>query len=350
MPTVSQITATTISTLAMFVLLNAQGQSTAERIKQNARWKAENKTQEKVDDAIDKLLDGKLFKKKDKNKTQDAEEEPANNKRITRGSATTYDPYNVSTDNAGNTDYSAYKNFDFVPAENILFFEDFADGLIQWNVNEWDVWEDVPKAAVVKLKDYPNPWYYMPRKGHSQHKSAVALPEHFTLEYDIYADADNMNEHEGGLLNIFVKRNGLNLDEFSYHFDQTPQLQIDIHPSLSTLYISAHREYGYERGIDNTRIIFEALKKEFWHVNKIHRVSIWRNGTHVKVYINQDKVMDLPNALPAGETYTMLMSNNTNGHGILVSNIPLAGGAPQPAAAIKDKNTFTTQNIYFNTN
>jgi hypothetical protein len=37
-----------------------------ERVKNNARWKTENKANEKVDKAIDDVLEGRIFKKKEK--------------------------------------------------------------------------------------------------------------------------------------------------------------------------------------------------------------------------------------------------------------------------------------------
>lgn len=331
----------------------AMAQSTGNRIKENAKWKTENKANEKVDRAIDNVLEGNIFRKKDKSDRQTNGQDAENNGstgNASSGSTSAYDPYHTKTDKEGNTDYTGYKNFDFIPGENILFFDDFASGLNQWNVVEWDAWEEHPKGKVVKLSNFQDQWYFMPRKGTSQHKSLVDLPQSFTLEYDMYIDEEKMSEHEGGLLNIFVKSAGLNINEYSYHFDRSPQILIDVHPSHTTLEIGAYREYGYEKGFDNTNRIFQELKENFWNRNKIHRVSISRNGSHVKLYINQEQVMDLPNAFPPNEKYTLLLCNNTWQYGIYITNVRLATGAPQPASAIKENKSFVTQNIYFNVN
>jgi outer membrane protein OmpA-like peptidoglycan-associated protein len=79
-------------------------------------------------------------------------------------------------------------------------------------------------------------------------------------------------------------------------------------------------------------------------------VSISRNGSHIKAYINQDKVIDLPNALPPNENYAFLLCSNFNGAGFYVSNVRMATGVPQPAKDLKEKKLYITQNIRFATN
>ena len=51
-------------------------QNSGQRIKENAKWKTENKVNEKVDKAIDDVLDGKLFKKKNKTTADSANKKP----------------------------------------------------------------------------------------------------------------------------------------------------------------------------------------------------------------------------------------------------------------------------------
>nr|MCU0389126.1 hypothetical protein [Chitinophagaceae bacterium] len=51
--------------------------TSAERVAENAKWKAENKVNQKVDKAIDDVLDGNIFKKKPKNGETAADSIPA---------------------------------------------------------------------------------------------------------------------------------------------------------------------------------------------------------------------------------------------------------------------------------
>ncbi len=257
--------------------------------------------------------------------------------------------YSQNKKGSDGTNFSAYNAFDFIPGEKTLFFDDFSKGLAQWNMIEWDLWEDSQKGRVTSSANVPGNWYFMPRKGTSQPKGLKTLPNQFTLEYDLFTD-DEVSEHEGGILNIFVKEKELDINQYSYHFDGSPQIKIDIKALKDLLYLNAWREYGYTGGFDETPKIFEDLKKGFWKSNKVHRISFSRNGSHVKVYVNQDKVIDLPNALPPNEGYTLLLCNNLWSNGYYISNVRVATGFPQPAKEIKENKAFVTPNIHFEVN
>jgi outer membrane protein OmpA-like peptidoglycan-associated protein len=244
---------------------------------------------------------------------------------------------------------STYKNFDFISGEKILFYDDFSKGLIHWDIVEWDLYEESQKGRITTYPNTPGNWYFMPRKGTSKPKVLGALPNHFTVEYDFFID-ENVSEHEGGILNIFVKQKGLNIEEYSYHFDDNPQIKLAIKPANDILYLNAWREYSYADGINGDAMIFEDIRENYWVPNQVHRISISRNGSHVNLYVNQEKVMDFPNALPANEDYTLLLCNNLWINGYYISNIKIASGLVQPDVEFKDNKPYVTQNILFDVN
>lgn len=249
----------------------------------------------------------------------------------------------------GDAALAAYKNFDFIPGEKILFFDDFSRGLSQWNVVEWDLSEESQQGRVTSTAVIPGNWYFMPRKGTSQPKGIKTLPDQFTLEYDFFVD-ENVSEHEGGILNIIVKEADLNIHDYSFHFDTSPQILMELKAGNDLLFLGAWREYGYTEGIEGSARILQEIKENYWVPNKVHRISISRNGSHVTLYVNQDKVIDLPNALPPNENYTLLLCNNLWISGYYISNVRLATGIPQPAMEFKDERPFVTQNILFDVN
>lgn len=339
--------------LMLIVLLNLNlihaQTGIGERIKERTKSSTTNRVENKADETVDKTLNkieegiGNIFKKKDKKQKKSDQKKSASSKSVT------FDPINTKTDKEGNTNYSAFKNFDFIPGENVLFFDDFSNGLNQWNKVTWDEWEEKHKGMIVSSAVANGNWYYMPRKGTSQPKGLKTLPNQFTLEYDFFVD-EEVSENEGGIINIFVKEKGLNINEYSFYFDRSPQIKLDLKPKGDLLYLDAFREYGYTAGIDNSDRIYQDLKKNYWKPNQVHRVSISRNGPHVKMYINQDLLIDLPNALPSNENYTLLLSNNLWISGYYISNVRVATGFPQPAKEFKAKKTFITQNIHFDVN
>ncbi|MFN3640158.1 MAG: OmpA family protein [Flavobacterium sp.] len=219
----------------------------------------------------------------------------------------------------------------------------------QWNKVTWDEWEEKHKGMVTTSNVAPGNWYYMPRKGMTAPKNLKALPNQFTLEFDFYYDEEH-SEHEGGLNTMFIKEKGFNINKYDYYFERNTRLILDVHPTNEHLYLKGFREYGFTDGIDGGERILIDQKEKYLKTNQVYRVSISRNGSHVQLYINQDKVIDLPNAFPANESYTFMLGNNSWTSGLYVSNIRIATGSPQPTKEFNDKKTFITQNIHFDVN
>ncbi|MDP2159740.1 MAG: OmpA family protein [Flavobacterium sp.] len=334
----------------LFIQFNFAQETVGGRVVKNAKDKTYNRGEQKGDDTVDKTLNkleegiNNIFKKKEK-KSKESKSKTSNS----GTSSGTYDPINTKTDKEGNTDYSAFKNFDFVPGENVLFFDDFSNGLNQWNKVTWDEWEEKHKGMVTTTNVAPGNWYYMPRKGMTAPKSLKALPNQFTLEFDFYYDEEH-SEHEGGISIMFVKVKGFNINNYDFYFERNTRLGLEVHPAHDHLFLKGWREYGYTGGIDESERILIDDRQKYLETNKVYRVSVSRNGSHVQLYINQDKVIDLPNAFPSNESYTFMLGNNSWISGLYVSNIRIATGSPQPAKEFNDKKTFITQNIHFDVN
>lgn len=340
----------TLLVLLLFIQFNFAQETLGERVFKNAKDKTYNRGEQKGDDTVDKTLNkleegiNNIFKKKEKKTKQ------SNSKTSNSGSSSvTYDPINTRTDKEGNTDYSAFKNFEFVPGENVLFFDDFSNGLNQWNKVTWDEGEEKHKGMVTNTSLASGNWYYMPRKGMTAPKSLKALPNQFTLEFDFYYDEEH-SEHEGGIGIMLVKEKGFNINNYDFYFERNTRLGLEVHPAHDHLFLKGWREYGYTGGIDGGERILIDDRQKYLKTNQVYRISMFRNGSHVQLYINQDKVIDIPNAFPANESYTFMLGNNSWISGLYVSNVRIATGSPQPAKEFNDKKTFITQNIHFDVN
>ena len=84
------------------------------------------------------------------------------------------------------------------------------------------------------------------------------------------------------------------------------------------------------------------------------KVSIWRQKQRLRVYLDQDKVFDLPRAFAPGETYNKVMfqtwSDFANQDKYLVSNMKLAVGAPDTRNKLISEGKFSTTGILFDVN
>lgn len=248
-----------------------------------------------------------------------------------------------SDEDSNDANFAAYNNFDFIAGKKVVFFDDFSGTLKNWTVIEYDAADDVESPGIKKITNDSILWFKTPRKGLFFPTNVKKLAEQFTIEFDLWADTDQMSEMEGGLNMIFVT-NTENREEFNLHFDENPQIQLDIHPSAELLYCLALKENGSE-----DRVLARKDLKNGWNIGKPHRISISRNRTHIKLYVNEKKFIDLPNGLPANGNYTLLLSTNLWGDGLYFTNFRLAEGLEQ-ATRLADEGKFVTSAIYFNVN
>ncbi|MBX2967054.1 MAG: OmpA family protein [Cyclobacteriaceae bacterium] len=257
-------------------------------------------------------------------------------------SATIHLIFAQQNDELNDANFSAYNNFDFVAGKKILFYDDFSNALTKWKVIEYDAADDVESPGVKNITNDESFWFKVPRKGLFFPLNSKTLPEEFSIEFDMWADVDRMSEMESGLLVIFVS-NTKNREEYNIHFDENPQIQLDIHPSQELLYCIASKENTDER------VLIRKDLKNGWRAGKTHRISISRNKTHIKLYVDEKKFIDLPDGLPKKGTYTLILSTNMWGDGLYFTNFKLAEGLEQPTK-LDSEGKFVTNAIYFNVN
>ncbi|MCC6252924.1 MAG: OmpA family protein [Bacteroidia bacterium] len=246
-------------------------------------------------------------------------------------------------DDINSAENKIYSNFDFIAGTKTIFYDDFTTDLSNWKIIEFDQSEEVEPPQIKKISGENGNWFKTPRRGVFYPINLKELPEKFTIEFDMWADVGKMSEMESGLI-LSIVGNKVIKNEYSTAFDENPQVQIDIHPSEELLYCQATKE-----NFDGERVLDRRDIKKGWKVGKSHRISISRDGSHVKVYVGEKKFIDLSNALPVKTNYTLVLATNMWGDGIYFSNFKISRFEPA-VTKIDDKNKFVTNAIYFNYN
>ncbi len=320
--------------------------------KETARRKAENRVNQRTDDAIDKGIDkieegiGSIFKKKEKTKAS-APKQPSSAaaQKKSTGSAPS---------NGDETDFSEYEGSTFVPGKDLLFFEDFStarlgSGAGNWHLYEYDPSDEVEKPQIKSNFAGAGNWLKMPRKGFVFPNSFKSLPEQFTIEFDLYADPEKMNEMEGGFTVNFIAKD--DREDFSIHWSAEPAVRLDVHPhgATQTVYIAATTEYNSNLSREDM-VLFEKTFKSGWDPGAVNRVSIYRNGKQVSLYLNGKEMFNLPNGLPKKASYNLIFNTNLWGDGMYVSNIRVAGNVSNATQEMKAAGKFVTNAIYFDVN
>ena len=317
--------------------------------------KAENRANSKVDNTLDKGLDkveegiGNIFKKKDKkSKTSDADNGVSVDEAVTKGSA------GIESSSSGinkMAPLSVYSKFDFVPGEKIIAYEDFSnvslgDFPTGWNTNS--------TAEVVKLDGSASNWLFMSKDGYFQPEAVKDLPVNFTLEFD-----------------AFTRFRSNNILNYQLFFIPSANPRKDISEEYPTNYIQfrwlagegAAKYYVVEKGETISQneglTVKDLMAKDLDKTDPVFaRISIWRQNSRLRLYVNENKVLDIPQAFDPKQKYNMFkfgtqymnFSTNDDKDEFMVANIRYAVGAPDTRSKLITEGKLVTTGILFAVN
>lgn len=344
-----------ISISLVFVCLAtapAEAQIRVNSPKETAERSVEGRVNGKIDQGINRGLDkveqgiGNIFKKKDKKpdkkgqKTDDAygnEDQPQESDDTASGKNSQGN--GAGAGNTGPAPLKAYSKFDFVPGEKVIAYEDFAQDAVgdfpaKWNTNA--------SGEIVTIEGSEAKWLQFATKGIYFPEFVNALPENFTMEFDM-AVTDDISEHQSGLKIYFPVQKERTL-QFDQMFSSQIQAGIDIHPtqniSTSSVWVFGKAE---EKIMENTMPFS-------WKVGASNHVSIWKQKTRLRIYVNEAKLWDIPKAFLPDQTYSMLFATYMFDGSAFLSNLRVAVGAPDTRSKLLTEGKLVTRGILFDVN
>ncbi|MEO6820920.1 MAG: OmpA family protein [Ginsengibacter sp.] len=317
-----------------------------DKTKQKTEDKISEKISEKASNAASRPIDDAGTKKKDKNKPNDqspkreTEEEPGDDA--------------VSTVNTGKKpSLSTYSKFDFVPGEKILAYEDFSQDALgdfpdKWNTNG--------AGDLVQVVGEEGKWLKINKKARFIPEFINSLPENFTCEFDLICNEDF--SFYSADFSVLLLTGGASNQAFEYGFVQKGNrsgVQMNLHPHNAGNNGGTAKINSFDNGvavIDNT---LETTKFNSQNGRTKVRVSIWRQKQRIRMYVNEDKVFDLPKGLVSGKEFNLLMFELGNdmhreNDQYLLGNIKLAVGAPDTRNKLMTEGKFVTSGILFDVN
>lgn len=333
--------------MGLLLSTHSQGQiikRKTESVKNKTVDRVENRSEQGIDRGLDKVEEGigGLFKKKKKKEKATATNGEANAGQTAPETTPSSEGEQVSTIPTSQPAASlkAYSKFDFVPGEKVIWYEDFTEAAIgdfplEWNTNA--------TGEIVNLSLAPGK-YLKQGKGVFIPEAVKTLPEQFTLEFDM-AVSEEFSENMSGQRVFFVtKQKTPTL--FDQHFNAEPQVGFDIHPmganpSGSCSYWAFNKDG--EKTIEQTlRVMFAP--------QQLQRISVWRQKSRLRVYVNETKVMDLPRAFETGVPYQLILANDIFIGEIYAGNFRLAEGSPDTRSKLLTEGKLVTRGILFDVN
>ncbi|MDP5091722.1 MAG: OmpA family protein [Polaribacter sp.] len=309
------------------------GGKVVDNAKNKTFQKGEQKGDEIIDNTLNNIEDGikNIFKKKKKKTVvEEPKEEIDKTKNVKK--------------NQSNS------KFDFEPGKKQLAFDDFSttefgDFPLDWNTNS--------SAEMRTLDDSNQKWFAMTKDGFFTPEYVKDMPENFTIEFD-----------------VFTRYNSNNLLTYSFYLNavDNPKKDLDNKYIQNGVYfgwrpcVGAGSFFVYENGEiinKNEDLNIKEFEKNDCEEATTAKVSIWRQKGRLRLYINETKILDIPqafdtklkyNSFKFGTAYMNFSNGAENSDEFMVSNIRYAVAGEDTRSKLITEGRFVTNGILFEVN
>ena len=231
-----------------------------------------------------------------------------------------------------------YTKFDFIPGDRMSFFDDFSDTEVGEFPRKWTL--EGPKQgsnSSVEVVEYQGKHFLRPVPGATNQIPATQylrldrkgdLPEKFTIEFDAVLAAINNSPVYEIMYKVLLVPTDKRIDVFRT-------------PGPGSVLIS-----GQDNQSANTKSVVQL------NDGKVHHIAISVNGTFVKAYIDNQRIINDPDGIkrPIKQIgLQMLTPNNFRTEKLLFTNFRLAEGGKDIRSALDTDGKIITHGILFDT-
>lgn len=356
--------------LLLFSLLivgwvTVKSQTTGDILKREAaqgvREGANAATQTTANKVTDKIL-GKIFgKKKEKNKnnnnnnnSNNSSADNQNKNVVTNSNTTVNDATQSGKDNSESASLKTYSKYDFIPGEKILAYDDFSkdaigDFPVKWNTNS--------SGEVVTSSAREGHWLMFTKQGKFIPEYITNLPDNFTFEFDVACN-ENFSYYSPFLSLYFLTgKNGKEVFDNWFMADgKRSGVKISIQPTSGKDGGGLANVETFEDGqsIMKNEVNTTQFNDNGGKGGRYVHVSIWRQKQRIRIYLNEEKVYDLPRAFPENTTYSTVLyeiwGDFKDQDRYLLGNIKFSAGAPDTRNKLMTEGKFSTTGILFDVN
>ena len=251
------------------------------------------------------------------------------------------EPATASTSATGAPSFASYSKFDFVPGEKIVAAEDFTQDAIgdfpgKWNTNA--------SGEIVTIAGQPGRWLKLTRAGFFTPEFVTDFPDNVTVEFDL-ATAPGFNAGFPLQTAVVQLADAKNIADWqtaanSFIFTAHPS------PSEGATQMTTRQDGTSAAGNSSTTTQLASNGKP------VH-IAVWRQRQRVRVYMNQEKVWDMPRAAAASAKFNSLIFFVPGGCGdceYYLANLRVATGAPDTRNKILSEGKWVTHGILFDVN
>lgn len=326
----------------MCITVNAESQIKVD-LKKKLEQQVNRRLNQKADQAIDKTLDAvedSITSGPDKNGTT--------NNNASAGKSTTGQAQGTGGQKAGEASQDqqqaslqSYSKYDFVPGEKVIFYDDFSQDAVGdfpalWNTNG--------SAEVVTTNLFPGKWMKFIMDQCVWTDELLKLPENYTIEYDVIPIGGLEGERMSGWhMKLMQAKNAKAWDGGTAPGSGGFQLKVEYFGRQSYHTWLMGEECG--PAMLSGYVENESIRQK---MNQMYHIALWVQKTRIRVYQGQNKIIDLPRALPAGCVKPDRLRFETGA--AMISNVRIAVGAPDMRNKLLTEGKLISYGIYFDVN
>lgn len=327
----------TIQTLCLVLILcsvitsHAQflenlGKSAQKAAERTVNRRIENETQKKTDQALDTIFEtgkggksqkeGKAGQSKPAVEDEVAVMEPQSRKEITVNS-----------------------NFDFEPG-NVVIFE---DNFKRDNPGDFPAkWDTNGSGEMVTVNG--EKWFNIAVDAKTFPHISQPLPNNYTIEFDL------LTEH--------LTKDNTNVSSSLYlYLESAPKFESGssyMHTNISFLQYGGESWTNVIKYANGREEIKNSIRKDYKdEINGKSRISISVNGPRLRMWVNEEKIVDVPRLVPDGNLYFKMeprfLNSNKKNNRIFIRNFRIAKTGKDNRSKLLSEGILSTNAILFKT-
>ena len=345
------------SFLFLAIYAEAQVKGILSRSKQRAKDKANEKINNTANATVDSAFSKTertatgVIKGKPVDKTNNNSDINSGNNPIANSTGNTIqntDPGNLQNEEPS---FVAYGKFDFVPGEKIIVLEDFSKDALgdfpdKWNTNS--------TGELFTVEGKPGKWLMLQKDGIFLPEFITSLPENFTLQFELMCNKEFSFYSTPLYLDIASLKSQKNFTDWKqYSYTNRNGIEILFHPTNAGFSAGSTEYKVFENGVSSLKN--QTYTSQFHSRTKNSvKISVWRQKQRIRVYMNEEKVWDVPKALNASTQYNSIMfalgSSRDPKDRYYLGDIKLAVGAPDTRNKLITEGKFVSRGILFDVN
>lgn len=310
--------------------LKKLGKAAERAAERTVERRVEKETTEKTDQALDSILEPGS-----KSETESPLPTGEGPTVIDAENGPTTQPSNQSTtsESSGPKSLSVYSKFDFVPGDEILFFDDFSDEFVgdfpsKWNTNG--------SGQIVSFDDGSGNWFEMVGGRKTYHIAGINnLPENYTIEFDVETKGVDKKTSSNAYLVVIVDEK----DNFGYGkntaYAYLPLCQY------------VERDIRMWNNVEGINVIDNYIGADIRNeiMNRPH-ISIAVNKERYRLYVNENKHVDIPKFVSGSSALNslkfQLLGVDDGKDRVFINNVKVAeGGIDLRRTLIRDGKVST---------